>query len=527
MKRAVLACVTAVLLLASVSTARTWSIAPGGGGDAPTIQAGIDSSAAGDTVLAGPGAYSENLTMKDGVVLASSAGLDSTSIQPALENVPVVVCDSLGTGTVIQGFTFQGIRSTESGAVILNRGASVEVTANRFANNYSDADGGCIAQSGGAGRISGNVFEADTAAEWGGAIYCVDSATPTIEGNLIASCRATCGGAISCSNGASPWIGYNTIRENESDWGGGIFCRYDAAPIIKANLIEWNACNYGGGGIKCWDAERAWIRDNIIQFNSALRGGGLQTTDVTFPNFWLNVFRANTADLEGGGVRVSGCVTAKCVSNTFYGNTAGEHGPSLSVGTGPLEELVVRQSIFSYSPGPPAVDGGVLDIDCSDFWGNDADFPPTAAVGADVFYLDPMFCDADSGDFQIDYDSPCADYADCGLVGALGVGCDLSGVHTTETPPQPAGLQIGLSNPCYQTTRLTFSLPKPGHALLTVYDAVGRRIAVLADTKYEMDVIDVTWEGTDSSGRQVPPGIYFCRLEAGGRTVSRKIVLLR
>jgi hypothetical protein len=44
--------------------------------------------------------------------------------------------------------------------------------------------------------------------------------------------------------------------------------------------------------------------------------------------------------------------------------------------------------------------------------------------------LDPLFCDPDDDDFQIDVASPCApgnhpNYA-CGLIGAFDVGCDTS-----------------------------------------------------------------------------------------------------
>ena len=42
-------------LLASQAQARTWNIKVDGSGDAPTVQAGIDSSAVGDTVQVHPG----------------------------------------------------------------------------------------------------------------------------------------------------------------------------------------------------------------------------------------------------------------------------------------------------------------------------------------------------------------------------------------------------------------------------------------------------------------------------------------
>ena len=54
--RAVLSAVAlATFLLASPADSKTWNIQEDGSGDAPTVQAGIDSAAAGDTVLVHPG----------------------------------------------------------------------------------------------------------------------------------------------------------------------------------------------------------------------------------------------------------------------------------------------------------------------------------------------------------------------------------------------------------------------------------------------------------------------------------------
>ena len=49
-----------LLSLAATSTARTWYILPDGSGDAPTIQAGIDSASDGDEVVLADGIFTGN-----------------------------------------------------------------------------------------------------------------------------------------------------------------------------------------------------------------------------------------------------------------------------------------------------------------------------------------------------------------------------------------------------------------------------------------------------------------------------------
>lgn len=75
MKRQSLWVWAGLVLLTSVSArATTYIIRPDGTGDLPTVQAGLNASMDGDTVLATPGTYNENLFWpgRNGIVLAGS-----------------------------------------------------------------------------------------------------------------------------------------------------------------------------------------------------------------------------------------------------------------------------------------------------------------------------------------------------------------------------------------------------------------------------------------------------------------------
>jgi Peptidase family M1 domain/Peptidase M1 N-terminal domain/FlgD Ig-like domain len=95
---------------------------------------------------------------------------------------------------------------------------------------------------------------------------------------------------------------------------------------------------------------------------------------------------------------------------------------------------------------------------------------------------------------------------------------------------QAAG-QLTLSqntpNPFGSTTRIAFSLAKPADVKLGIYDVRGREVAALVDQKMEAGKHDAVWTGKDQAGREVAPGVYWCLLESGTRSLSRKIVLMK
>ena len=65
-----------LLAVVSVVYGRTWYIEPDGSGDAPTIQAGLDSATVGDTVLVQDGTHEVGIIFwpyRDGIVLKGSS----------------------------------------------------------------------------------------------------------------------------------------------------------------------------------------------------------------------------------------------------------------------------------------------------------------------------------------------------------------------------------------------------------------------------------------------------------------------
>jgi hypothetical protein len=83
-------------------------------------------------------------------------------------------------------------------------------------------------------------------------------------------------------------------------------------------------------------------------------------------------------------------------------------------------------------------------------------------------------------------------------------------------------------NPVRAGTMIRFGLPEPGPVTLTVYSAAGRLVRRVLDARaLGAGYHETTWDGTDDAGRRVAAGIYTYRLEAPGRTLHRKLAVLR
>jgi hypothetical protein len=79
--------------------------------------------------------------------------------------------------------------------------------------------------------------------------------------------------------------------------------------------------------------------------------------------------------------------------------------------------------------------------------------------------------------------------------------------------------------------RFSFSIPqaRPGgeRVRLAIYDPDGRRVRMLIDDVRDAGSYEARWDGLDAAARAARAGIYFGRLEWRGRTLERKIALMR
>ena len=70
-------------------------------------------------------------------------------------------------------------------------------------------------------------------------------------------------------------------------------------------------------------------------------------------------------------------------------------------------------------------------------------------------------------------------------------------------------------------------LTRPGEIRLVIHNVLGQEVATLVDRHREAGHYMVSWDGLDADGRPCAMGMYLCSFETGGRSIVRKLVLIR
>ena len=101
-----------------------------------------------------------------------------------------------------------------------------------------------------------------------------------------------------------------------------------------------------------------------------------------------------------------------------------------------------------------------------------------------------------------------------------------SAVDDAQTAPSSAIVLRGNApNPFRDGTTIQYALPQAMSTRLVVYDVAGHAVRTLVNGTQAAGDRRVTWDGRNESGAPVSRGIYLYRLEAGGTTLTRKMIL--
>jgi len=112
----------------------------------------------------------------------------------------------------------------------------------------------------------------------------------------------------------------------------------------------------------------------------------------------------------------------------------------------------------------------------------------------------------------------------CGRLGNWSV-CDS---FSTASDPMKM-LDVGVLSPNPARDRISFGVTTGAvqRVQVMIFDSTGRLFAVVLDEILPGGPHDIVWDGMDDHGRRAASGIYQVRVTAGGRSISRCLVLLR
>jgi hypothetical protein len=98
-----------------------------------------------------------------------------------------------------------------------------------------------------------------------------------------------------------------------------------------------------------------------------------------------------------------------------------------------------------------------------------------------------------------------------------------------DTPAIPDGLIVrqNYPNPFGLSTDVAIELPEASDVSIEVYDVGGRRVNALALGSVAAGWRQVRVPGRDHDGRALASGVYFYRVSALGKTITRKMVIAR
>ena len=102
-----------------------------------------------------------------------------------------------------------------------------------------------------------------------------------------------------------------------------------------------------------------------------------------------------------------------------------------------------------------------------------------------------------------------------------------NGTTDTDSHAPRFTLEPNSPNPFNPTTEIRFELETAGHARIAVFGSSGKWITNLVDGDLPAGVHHAVWTARDAHGEPLPSGAYLCKLTAGSKAATRKMILVR
>lgn len=452
--------------------AAAWLVVPDQSGDFPTIQAAVDASASGDTIILADGIFTgdgnRDVTIYGtAVVIHSLSNNPSACIIDCEAEAPdfhhAFVIDSVGglgvagdSPVVLRGITIMRADGHFGGGMVCSR-SSLHIFDCVFDNNFATYGGGIFASESCSVALTRCVFSANEAVG-DGAVSFYGTDMNVLDCVFIGNGGMADGPGALWARGGTLNLEGSAFIGNWAKYGGAIYLNEDLTTTISN-------CTFVGN-------------QSQIEDGSALSINWAAVTIIDRSIFAFN----------GPGAAIAGCGDSTWVGcSDFFGNPDG----NWSVWTDCLE--------------------GALELN-----GN--------------FALDPLFCDSLGGAYTLASASPCLPASNsCGvLVGAYDQGCNVPSATGDEGFAIASAACLRASpNPFNPRVTISYTLPHEALTTLRIYDVAGRLVRSLVDAFLTAGPHNTAWDGRTASGEAACSGTYFARLASDGTTASIKLILLK
>ena len=101
------------------------------------------------------------------------------------------------------------------------------------------------------------------------------------------------------------------------------------------------------------------------------------------------------------------------------------------------------------------------------------------------------------------------------------------GVDDNAVIPSVFSVSENYPNPFNPRTQFTVSLPKMSHVVVTIYDILGRQVALLAEGDYNAGRYKMEWDGMMDMNAAAPSGVYLLVVQAGDHVFKHKMIMMK